>query len=67
MKGRAQAPGDPGIIMRLPDLQFPFVFDVIEFLQIHHADLVHFRDGGERLARAPPYAYCRRPEAVRPR
>ena len=35
---------------RLADLQFPVVFDVVEFLQLVDADFVHFRDRSERLA-----------------
>ena len=35
---------------RLADLQFPVVFDVVEFLQLVDADFVHFRDRRERLA-----------------
>ena len=34
----------------LADLQFPVVFDVVEFLQLVDADFVHFRDRSERLA-----------------
>lgn len=29
---------------RLADLQFPVIFDMVEFLQLVDADLVHFRD-----------------------
>ena len=35
---------------RLADLQFPVVFDVVEFLQLVDADFVHFRNRSKRLA-----------------
>ena len=35
---------------RLANLQFPVVFDMVEFLQLVDADFVHFRDRSERLA-----------------
>src|SRR5262245_61410432 len=34
---------------RLANLQFPVVFDVVEFLQFVDAYFVHFRDRSERL------------------
>ena len=49
-RGRARPRWRSGNDEGLADLQFPVVLDVVEFLQFVDPDLVHLRDGSERLA-----------------